>query len=222
MLKKIPGYVIAEGRKTIRKLRELTGEPALVLELGCNDGQHSRLFLEEYQGLQLHCFEPDPRPRERFPMKVDDKRCTLWPFAIAAADGEVSFHPSGGQNRNSWLPDWDLSGSIRKPTGHLQFSSWVTFKDPIKVPARSLDSWTREQELQRIDLIWADLQGAEVDMIEGGTRTMKMTRYLFTECYEKPLYEGQINLQGILNRLKNFELVWREKDDVLLRNKDLT
>jgi hypothetical protein len=52
-----------------------------------------------------------------------------------------------------------------------------------------------ENDISFIDFIWADVQGAEEDLILGGLDTLrKRTKYLFTEYNNSEMYEGQINL----------------------------
>lgn len=194
----------------------------VILELGCNDGTDTKRILDEFPEATVHCFEPDPRPVERF--QISDARCTLHRVAIAAQDGTLKFYMSGGTPPNRRMLDWDLSSSIRRPTRHLKAHPWCTFDRTCQVSARSLDSWFNEHtELTQIDFIWADLQGAEGDLIAGGRTTLcNHTRYLYTEFYDTPMYEGQLTRQQILEQLPEFECVGiYEGYNMLLRNKRL-
>ncbi len=82
-----------------------------------------------------------------------------------------------------------------------------------------MDDIAEIQKLPLIDLVWADVQGAEIDMIEGAEESFSKTRYIYTEYDDEELYEGQSNLEGILAALPNFEPVKVFKNDVLLKNK---
>lgn len=215
-------------RKLIRHLRDLIGQrvPATVLELGANDGWHTRLFLEEFSdpGFRIFAFEPDPRPIRRW--TITDPRCRgPIPLAIANQDGTLTFHQSGGDDGNqSWLEDWDLSGSIHKPKGHLQMSPWVTFNRQIDVDCRRLDTWITEiqEPLPIIDLLWADVQGAEGDVILGGRDTLARTRFLYSEFYNTEIYEGQLPLHALLALLgDDWVLCNTYEDNFLARNKRL-
>jgi hypothetical protein len=95
----------------------------------------------------------------------------------------------------------------------------VTFGATIEVPAVALDTFCREQSLGNIDFIWADIQGAEGEMIRGGLRTLERTRYLYTEYSDEELYENQATLRDILNLLPDFRVVELWPDDVLLENR---
>ena len=84
---------------------------------------------------------------------------------------------------------------------------------------RRLDTWAAEQAVDSIDFIWADVQGAEVDLIKGGRATLGKTRYFYTEYSNRELYAGQIDLKTLLKSLPEFEVVHRYETDVLLRNR---
>ncbi len=156
----------------------------------------------------FYLFEPDPGWRNQ---KIPDGNAKFYPVAIGAQDGEIDFHPS--------VDGWKWSGSIRKPKEHLNVVPEVKFGQPIKVPCWSLDSWFRQIEIKRIDLIWADVQGAEVDLIKGGQHALSSTRYLYTEYSNQELYEGQITLAGILELLPDWQVVGAYDSNVLLQNR---
>ena len=105
----------------------------VILEIGANDGEDSHKFLNHFGRIKLFCFEPDARAIAKFKKRIDDGRCTLIEKAVAARSGSTSFWQSGG-NLDPQNPDWDKSGSIHPPTGHLQMVREVTFGNVIEVP----------------------------------------------------------------------------------------
>jgi FkbM family methyltransferase len=154
---------------------------------------------------------------------VHSDRVTLVPVAIGAQDGTTTFYASNGAPSEDWsarLPEgWDLSGSIRRPKNHLTLNPWCTFDAVSEVPVRSLDSWAREHGVDHVDLIWADVQGAEGDLIRGASATLARTRFLYTEYSNDEMYEGQIDLRSLLTALPQFAVVRRFAGDVLLQNR---
>jgi FkbM family methyltransferase len=194
-----------------------------ILEIGCNDGYHTRMFLRLFPEARVFCFEPDARARIRFEEKTRDARVRLFPFAIGASNGTATFHASGGNPLGDQphpdLPlDWDLSGSLRRPTGHLQANPGVRFNNTAAVEVRTLDDWAKEQGVETIDFIWADVQGAEMDLIQGARKTLGLTRFLYTEYNDHELYEGQPSLRQISASLPDFRIRIRYPDDVLFEN----
>ncbi|WP_376741467.1 FkbM family methyltransferase [Sinorhizobium psoraleae] len=208
-----------------RQIVSLLQKPdPVILDIGCNDGTDTRRFLRLCPKAKFYCFEPDPRAAARFKkdMNLYMDKVKLFEIALSNRNGEIDFHPSNGEGS---AKEWDQSGSIRRPKNHLVEHDWVRFDGPISVATRTLDDWSSEAKLNKIDFIWMDVQGAESDVIAGGRQTLSNTRFVYTEYSDHELYEGQLSLQAILDLLPSFELVTRYargvEGDVLLRNTSL-
>ena len=215
---------ILPGSLEMPELAALIGRSdPLILEIGANDGTSTLALLETFDGARVYSFEPDPRARKRFTERVRDPRVHLLDFAIGNIDGVTTFFASGGTPPPDWqmnMPGgWDLSGSIRKPKEHLQLHPWCKFEQSFEVPVRKLDTWSHAEGIGPIDLIWADVQGAESDLIQGGVQTLRRTRFLYTEYSDRELYDGQIDLRRLRRLLPGFSVVRRYAGDVLLQNR---
>ncbi len=187
--------------------------PHVVLELGAHVGEDTR-WLAAIPGTTVHAFEADPRnkPASAMPPNV------MWnPVAVSDHNGHTQLVPSVAGRGGCWTE----SSSICRPTGHLSKHPDVTFGEPIEVRCLTLDSYRTANRLDHIDLVYADLQGAEALMIAGGRETFANTGLLFTECSDEELYEGQPALAEILRLLgQDWSLLERIDDDnVLLRHR---
>ena len=87
------------------------------------------------------------------------------------------------------------------------------------VPIMTLDTWADEHQIGAADFIWADVQGAEGDLVEGAASFLRSSRYLYTEYSNDQWYEGQITLAELQGKLPDFELVRRYAMDALFENK---
>jgi FkbM family methyltransferase len=221
---------ITPGTISLEEMRFLIARPdPVILEIGCNDGTDTQRMLETFPQARIYCFEPDPRALARFAVK--DSRVMLVPMAIGSYDGTAKFYPSQGLPSPLPAPEaaavaarlphgWDLSGSLRRPKLHLREHPWCQFGEPIKVPVIRLDTWAATMSNERIDFIWADVQGAEIDLIQGGQDTLRRcTRFFYTEYNQRELYEGQVNLDRILELLPEYDVVTQYSEDVLLRRR---
>lgn len=202
-----------------RQLRGLIGRrDPIILEIGAHSGGHTRWFLECFPKARVFCFEPDPRALLHLQRNVgSDSRVTIVPMAIGRASGRLVFHQSSGR-KDSYPADYVHidSGSLRRPTGHLEKHPWVRFDSTIEVECTTLDEFAAQYGIDSVDFVWMDVQGAECDVICGGTRTFQSVRVLFTEYSNAELYEGQWDLQAILGALPGFRVVRQFKNDVLL------
>ena len=192
----------------------------VIIECGANDGTDTLRLLARWPTARVYCFEPEPRAIAAWRANVESPRAQLVEAAVAATDGTATFHRSGGHHPSDPDgPPWDQSGSIRRPTGHRECWPWVTFPETITVTSRSLDSWAAEHGIGAVDLVWADVQGAEGDLVDGGRRTLERTRYLYTETADEEWYEGQITCAELVARLPGWRLRARFANDVLLENR---
>ncbi|MBL8227498.1 MAG: FkbM family methyltransferase [Bryobacterales bacterium] len=207
----------------INTLPSLLGKPdPVILEIGCNDGSETLRFAELLPSAMIYAFEPDPRALQAFKDRVRSERVKLFAMAICDVDGSRQFHVSSGRPSPAVdvpLSGWDKSGSLRKPKEHLRVHPWCTFADTIMVETKRLDTWCSEEGVSSIDFIWADVQGAEVDLIQGGRSALARTRYLYTEYNNRELYEGQADLHTLQKLLPEFDLVFRFSNDALFKNR---
>jgi FkbM family methyltransferase len=208
---------------TSDELAACVGRPdPTILELGANDGEHTAMFLDLFPQARIYAFEPDVRAAARFRARIGaDRRVLLFEAAVGAVDGPAPFYPSDGWPSpadRERLPDgWDLSGSLHRPTGHLQQHPWCTFSRQVEVTVWSLDSWAAFKRIGDVDFIWADVQGAEGDVVTGGRQTLVRTRWFYTEFSDAPLYAGQVALADLQWMLPMFTLAKRYEHDALFR-----
>jgi FkbM family methyltransferase len=214
-------FPISPGVLTGAEIRELLGKDApVILDIGANCGQTTAELLKALPRATIFAFEPDPRAIAKFRHRITDPRARLHECAVGATNGTISFHQSSGaEHVAEYAEGWDQSGSIRKPRSHLQVWPWVKFDKQIEVPIVRLDDWAEQHRIGAVDFIWADVQGAESDLIEGASRVLASTRYFYTEYSNSEWYEGQITLPGLVQMLPDFELVRRYPMDVLFRSR---
>ena len=220
---------ITPGTISPRYLRGLVGPSAsVILEIGANDGSHTRELLAQFPSATIYAFEPDPRAYAKFTARINDPRVRAVNAAIGAADGEAEFHVSSGlppdmaaETAANYAQGWDQSGSLRAPKTHKTVWPWCRFDAAISVRVHKLDSFAHENGIARIDLIWADTQGAEGDLIAGGGQTLTKTRFFYTEYSDEEWYEGQPTLQQLADMLPAFKIIHRFPMDVLFKNMTL-
>ena len=202
----------------------------VIFEIGANNGSNTVDFLDSIPRLTIVAFEPDRRAFGKL-KATTDKRLDNDPLlaayieniALSNIDGETDFYVSSGKwpgTENS--PDeWDMSSSIRKPTGHKEQYPWCKFDSVVKVKSMRLDTYckTKGKDLVPVDFVWMDVQGAELDVIEGGNDTFENSvHYLYTEYSNIELYEGQPTRNQILKALPGYRVVQDFGNDILLEN----
>lgn len=179
---------------------------SVILEIGSADGTDTLKLMKKGK---VYAFEPDPRNIEIM-KKID---VPLFEGVVSDIDGEIEFNLS----RNERDPDaLSLSGSIMKPKKHLEIWDWISFKEKIKVKSITLDTFCKD--IPNIDLIWCDAQGAEEKIIKGAIETLKKTKYFLTEYSNDEQYEGQPDLNKLIELLPDFEIIIDMGTDVLFKH----
>jgi FkbM family methyltransferase len=214
-------FPITPGVLSAAEIRQRVGkDDPVIIEVGANCGQTTVELLRAMPGATIFAFEPDPRAIAKFHDAIANPRVHLYEFAIGAVNGTINFHQSSGaEHLAGYGEGWDQSGSIRRPNSHLKVWPWVKFEKQITVPIMTLDTWSEQHQVSAADFIWADVQGAESDLVEGATRVLQASRYFYTEYSNDEWYEGQITLAGLLGKLPDFDLVRRYPMDALFENR---
>ena len=100
------------------------------------------------------------------------------------------------------------SSSILKPAQHLTAFPTVTFDNSIQCTSYTLDTIVRSinknhvQFPENFDLIYVDVQGAELEVFKGANQCLLNSRLIFTEIGLGGGYEGDVSymkLIGFLN-----------------------
>jgi FkbM family methyltransferase len=195
-------------------------EKFVLIEIGACDGFHSQLIcslLRIYTNkFIMHSFEPVKTLFASWQTwcKMHLEHINFFNKAVGNINGNVSFNVSSGK-------DYYGSSSLRTPA--VVLSSFPEMKfHKTSVESITLDTHCAQTNLKKIDFIWMDVQGAERDVFDGAKNILKKTRYIYTEFANTNDYEGQFNLDQLLNQLgANWKVVENYGGDVLLKNTDI-
>jgi FkbM family methyltransferase len=168
----------------LQLLKILPTNPTIV-EVGCHVGNDTLELSFLFPEGKIYGFEPHPQlfaecwQRTQFRSNVQ-----IWQTAMSEALGGSIFHPSSGSSTGS--------GSLLEPTVHKINHPEVVFHTDKRffVFTSTLDLWSRSIGLEKIDLLWIDVQGAELLVFKGAEEMLQKTEYIYVEVSEIPLYEG--------------------------------
>lgn len=196
----------------------------VIFEIGAADGIDTLEFIEVFsKDMTLYCFEPDPRNCKTFleggfrecaphlSQGINKPNVIFENKAISDTNGIIQFNQS----------NTIYSSSIKVPTEELS-KEWphITFKNTFSAESVTLDSYVEQKNINIIDFIWCDVQGAEDLVIKGGKETFKnKVRFFYTEYANKQYYKNSPNQFDIKSMLgDNFIIIKDFGTDVLLKN----
>ena len=179
--------------------RYLPEGAAVVIEAGAFDGRDTEMFRRLWPTAQVFAFEPIPELTEVLQHKfAGDDRVFVVPQALVGDESDSVVINSYAEDA---LPH--ASSSILQPGEHLDLAPSIKFDRRISVPAISLDRFIRESDIERIDLLWLDLQGAEVVVLAGASHTLARTSVIHIEVSRRPLYHGAASLHDVRTLLES-------------------
>lgn len=186
----------------------------VVVEIGSADGLDTRRFLDLMPAnARIVAIEPDPRHRKSMEALTSDNRLTYLDVAVSSQNGTQTFYVS----------NTPYSSSLKVPTRAL-FDKWpvIEFDKEISVKTETLDSVFESHKLELVDLIWADVQGGELDLIEGAKKALPGTRYFYSEYSPERYYQDAPTLEELRAALgPNWKQMATYQDNVLFRNTNL-
>ncbi len=184
-LGKVPNH---PGRDYLADIRQLVGVPAVLLDVGANEGQSVVEFRRAFPQVQIHSFEPFPDSFERLKATA-----SLYPgvqvnhTAVGAKRGEASLYVNVHSVTNSLLPATEQSREFSDQPQATQNQGRVM------VPITTLDDYCTGLGIAQIDLLKIDTQGFELPVLIGGSGLLaaKQIRAVLLELNLAPIYEGQ-------------------------------
>jgi FkbM family methyltransferase len=157
-------------------------ERPIIVDCGAHDG-HDSVELCNQIDATVHAFEPVPalfaRLKERT-RAYPNIHC--YELALGDTNGTIEFFVSSGGS--------EASSSILAPKEHLRDHPNVRFERKIRVQSMTLDSWAERNNIERIDFLWLDMQGFEMQMLQASPRIVSMVQAIHTEVSTRQTYSG--------------------------------
>jgi FkbM family methyltransferase len=161
-----------------------------VVELGSRDGLDT-LDLRDVFGARVVTFECNPAalPACRDVLR-DEPDVRLVECAAWHENTSITFYPVVNGNHGA-------SSAFKVGTGskHAQ--------GRVDVPAVRLEDWWAEHEAGPIDLLCMDIQGAELAALQGCGALLETVRWIITEAFHQPVYDGAPRLSDIAAYLES-------------------
>ena len=174
--------LVASFVERVRPL--LAGTVRHIFDLGSRDCAEAVALAAAFPEATVHAFEANPAQwaacygtANRF----GDGRVRVVPAAVSHMDGYVDLYEADVLNSSS--KDWPDGN----PGASSLFPSAIE-AEPSKVPSWRLDTYCVEHGITHVDIVWADIQGAELLALQGmGAVAFDV---LHTEVVHTPFYRG--------------------------------
>jgi len=175
----------------LKKVGYDTTTPAVILDVGSRDCNESLELSRAFPNARIFAFECNP---QTLPLcrkaATDCSAITLCPYAVNTYNGDCTFYPiDPARTRTTWPDGNPGASSLFKANGDYRPETYV--QNEIQVPCRRIDSVLQELGVDHVDLIWMDLQGAELIALQSLGSYLDKVHSIHTEVTHRAMYTGQ-------------------------------
>jgi FkbM family methyltransferase len=158
-----------------------------ILEAGACDGSDTVRLARRWPAGTVHAFEPVP---DAYSVVVEATKAltnvSTHPLALSDRSGTAELNLSEDEDGEP-RPD---ASSLLEPTGHMAAWPSIIFRRTVTVPTVTLDDWARAQSISGVDLMWLDLQGMELRVLNASPELLARTTAIYMEVWRRQMYDG--------------------------------
>jgi FkbM family methyltransferase len=185
------------------KLLFSTSKQVVIFDIGACEGEESVKYSFLYPDANIYTFEPLPANIELIKgnfKKYGVSNASIHEVAVSSKDSFNHFYVSSGKPENIPDSDWEFgnkSSSLLEPSKYLMDNSFLTFKETIEVETITLKSFCKKHQINAIDFIHMDVQGAELMVLEGTDDLISAVKAIWLEVSTIDFYHNQPLVQDI-------------------------
>lgn len=162
-----------------------------VVEFGALDCKETLGFNSLLNEPTIFTFECNPNTLPLCRKRVKKfKNIHLIEKAVSNIDGKVKFYPIDQKKTlTTWKNGNPGASSLFKVSGKYPVEKYV--QREVEVDAITLKSFMKLHRLKHIDLLWMDIQGAELLALQGLSGMIKNVKFIYTEAEFFEIYKDQ-------------------------------
>jgi FkbM family methyltransferase len=168
-----------------------------VFEIGAYDGRDTMRYASLFPHAQVHSFEPVPESFAKLQAATQcEQRISVVNAAMSDTVGTAVF------NLAEWI---DASSLLPANRTNSTFDDYSNQGDKIQVQTMTIDAYCQEYQVERIDLLKMDAQGAEYSILQGAKTMLQSGKIglIFTEVNFMDLYQGAKPYDAIASHLRD-------------------
>jgi len=163
-----------------------------VIHVGAHHGQEIQEYLDN--GIQnITLFEALPSTFDILTENLKDFNADIRGYQVALGSevGTAEMYLSSNHS---------MSNSLLKPKQHLELHPDVLFEGTEEVEVEVLDNF----DLRGANFINMDVQGYELEVLKGGSKSLENIDYVYCEVNRDEVYEGNAFIEEIDEYLSNY------------------
>lgn len=189
----------------LKKILKRLPRNSFIIEAGAGFGEHTKIFAESFPLGKVVALEPIPAVFEIAKNRVK---------GFSNVDLRQECLVKRGDSQVELLTDFqnphESSSILEVVDDFSKLYRNVRFTDRVKADGVTLDELFFEYR-RKIDLLWLDLQGMELEILEkGGNIALKYSSYVHLEVSVKQLYKNGADRSRIMEFMSfnGFEIIY--------------
>jgi len=172
----------------------------IVVEIGARDCIETLDFYNLLHPKEIYTFECNPYTLPICREKVKGiKTIHLIEKAVCNKNGKINFYPIDQEKTiTTWKDGNPGASSLFKASGKYPIEKYV--QKEIKVEAIKLKSFFEENNIHEVDLLWVDIQGAELEALKGLGEKITNVKIMHIEANFFEIYMNQ----PLFNEIKKY------------------
>lgn len=170
---------------------------SVVFDIGSRDGLQALELAQLLREADVVAIECNTQSLEQCRRNVaKSARIRLIEKAINSFTGRCPFYPIDPERTvTTWHDGNPGASSLFIANGEYPIEQYV--QNETEVECIRLDDLSRQLGIDVIDVIWMDLQGAELLALQSAGNLLDKVRYIYTEVSHRPLYRGQCLFEDV-------------------------
>lgn len=138
-----------------------------IFEFGARYGEDSVEFAKRYSNANIYSFECNENTLEQCKQNTSIfPNIILTPKAVSDNNGIITFYPiDKDKTITTWEDGNQGASSLLKASGKYEVEQYV--QKETQIQCIRLDSFMKEHNIPSIDILWMDIQGAELMALKG-------------------------------------------------------
>lgn len=215
---------LLKGRKekgviSKRYISKFIHNSPVIIEAGAHIGTDTSEMARLWPSATIYAFEPIPEIFSQLKENTslyDNVKC--YEVALGSYTGKCEIFKSSGSS--------DGSSSVLAPKEHLIYHPDVEFNTKVIVDIITLKDFFRKEKIDKVDLLWLDLQGFELEVLKVADNLLENVSAVYTEVSLVENYAGSVLYEDLKKwmrgkgyKVKKEELAWVDGGNVLFVKK---
>lgn len=171
---------------TPMEIHHFIGDSAVILEAGAADGEDTFVLANCFSKGTVIALEPVPKAMEKCKKRTSHLQNVIRiQAALSDVSGAQQLYVSSGTSNSA-----TDSSSLLTPSLHKDLHPEISFDESLTVDCFTLDDLIEHYGLPQPNVLWLDLQGMELRVLEASPKTVANAQIILAEGSRTALYSG--------------------------------